>query len=45
MKIVNIEGENLLSSERLEDFQWDFQERRGVIRLKVTKRQLSTLSL
>ena len=34
---VNIKPENLLSSEQLEELQWNFQERRDLI-LKVTQK-------
>ena len=35
---VNIKPENLLSSEQLEELQWNFQERRDLI-LKITKKK------
>ena len=43
MKIVNIDGENLHTSERLEEFQGNFREICDF--LKVTKKQGFTLPL
>ena len=45
MKIVNIDGENFISSELLEEFHWHFQKSVTYDNIKSNKKLGFTLSL